>query len=498
MNRLRIILLLLIPVATCFSQVDTAYVRTYGGPSVDIGRSVQQTHDGGFIIAGSTSSFSRGENSIYLVKTDTNGIHRWSASYGGVNISQANSVKETLDKGFILCGYTNSYGHGGYDAYLVKTDSMGVMQWQQTYGGSDWDFGYSVTQLKDSGYVFCGRTYSFTNGGSDAYIVRTDKHGDTLWTKHMGGAGDDAAYAVTAFRDTNYVIGGEITSIGGDLDGLFLRYGSHGNLIHSDSYGGSGNDYFRGEVLANDNGFVFTGSSNSPGYFGGYDAYFVKTDSMGRFQWENRQGGYSDDYGYGIVQTPAGDLIFSGSTSSYGLGGDDLYTVRMIFGGGWLIHGYTFGGTGMDEGYALCLTAKGGVVWVGSTTSFGQGLEDVFLVKMLNAETSNSSYAISTFYADNLSPTAVVEIHPAEAGTGDVMLYPNPFNQNTTFAYRKNTSYQGVLKLVLYDMTGHIIRQESHEGASFILDRGDLAPGLYFYELRDNEDRIYHGKVEVN
>ncbi|HEV7230254.1 MAG TPA: hypothetical protein VGO45_02935, partial [Bacteroidia bacterium] len=184
------------------AQKDTAWVRTYGGPSIDMARCVRQIHDGGFILAGMTSSYGLGESSMYIVRTDSFGNKKWSSAIGGVNISQAYSVRETPDRGFAICGYTNCSGYGGYDMYLVKTDSTGKFLWEKTYGGANWDFGYGMELLKDSGFVLCGETFSITNGGSDAFIVRTDKNGDTLWTRHYGGTGDDAAYAVTSFRDT--------------------------------------------------------------------------------------------------------------------------------------------------------------------------------------------------------------------------------------------------------------------------------------------------------
>src|SRR5687767_14211712 len=164
-NRNLIALLVFIAAADLLPAQAIRWERVYGGPSQDYGRFVQQTSDSGYIVAGSTSSYT-GNTDEYLLKTDVNGKFKWHKIFGGANVEWARCVKQTpADSGYIFCGYTNSFGNGGYDVYLVKTDSAGNMLWQKTFGGTDWDFGYSVDITYDGGYVIAGSTYSSGSGG---------------------------------------------------------------------------------------------------------------------------------------------------------------------------------------------------------------------------------------------------------------------------------------------------------------------------------------------
>ena len=164
----------LIP-AHLFSSPDTARVRTFGGPGSEFGYDLQLTPDSGFIIAGTTNEYGAGNVSIYLVRTNNLGNHIWSKVLGGSQIDVARGVRNTYDSGYAISGFTNSSGHGGYDGYFIKTDSLGNELFEKTYGGSDWDFFYGIIDMPDSGYLLFGQTYSFTNGGADGYIVRINK-----------------------------------------------------------------------------------------------------------------------------------------------------------------------------------------------------------------------------------------------------------------------------------------------------------------------------------
>ncbi|PJA26943.1 MAG: hypothetical protein CO189_08780, partial [candidate division Zixibacteria bacterium CG_4_9_14_3_um_filter_46_8] len=139
-----------IPISAAFAAPgDTLWTRTYGGSNWDGAYSVQQTNDGGYIIAGETASFGAGDWDFYLVKTDGTGDTLWTRTYGGSNADVALSVRQTVDGGYIIAGYTESLGAGGKDFFLVKTDAVGDTLWTRTYGGSDWDVAYSVQQTID-------------------------------------------------------------------------------------------------------------------------------------------------------------------------------------------------------------------------------------------------------------------------------------------------------------------------------------------------------------
>jgi len=185
------------------SQVNgnTQWTNTFGGDEHDLGNSVQQTADGGYIIVGYTISFGAGSRDIWLIKTDANGDTLWTVTYGGNYIDEGNSVKQTSDGGYIVAGHRSVQGADGQDVWLLKTDANGDTSWANTYGGIYSDIGHSVQQTTDNGYVICGQTWSYGAGNYDIWLVKTDVNGDTLWTNTYGGINSEIGYSVQQTTD---------------------------------------------------------------------------------------------------------------------------------------------------------------------------------------------------------------------------------------------------------------------------------------------------------
>jgi hypothetical protein len=168
------------------------------GSKLDYGYSVQQTTDGGFIIAGGTSPSGMGAGDVYLIKTDPNGNPLWQKTFGGNQDDQGESVQQTSDGGFIIAGYTNSFGAGFYDIYLSKTDTTGNLQWQKTLGGSNWDWGFSVQQTSNGGFIIAGRTNSFGAGSDDLYLIKLCSENTLLGDLNCDGFVDFYDFAILA------------------------------------------------------------------------------------------------------------------------------------------------------------------------------------------------------------------------------------------------------------------------------------------------------------
>jgi hypothetical protein len=205
--------------------------RTYGGNSYEGAFSIQQTTDRGYIIAGSTLSFGSGGD-VYLVKTDLNGNLQWSEAVGGAGFDRAYFVKQTDDQGFIIAGETSSFGAGATDVFLIKTNSSGSVSWSKTFGSTASEWANEVRQTSDGGYILTGRTGSF-GSNCDAYLIKTDHTGNLMWSKAFGGNDADYGYSVAQAADGGYIIGGFTASFG---------TGAYGNLylIKTDGNGQSG------------------------------------------------------------------------------------------------------------------------------------------------------------------------------------------------------------------------------------------------------------------
>lgn len=204
---------------------------TFGGNGLEQGRSVQQTSDGGYIIAGSSSSFGVSQD-IYLVKTDLLGIEEWSQTYGTDLFQEGYGVQQTSDGGYIIVGRSDISGGSDFDILLVKTNSLGVQEWIQTYdAGSSLDVGYSVQQTEDGGYIVSGSIIGIF-GGDDVYIFKTGPGGGFLWSKTYGGVADDRGYSVQQTSDDGYVVGG-VKGNGGvaGTDFYVIKTDIEGNVI---------------------------------------------------------------------------------------------------------------------------------------------------------------------------------------------------------------------------------------------------------------------------
>jgi len=362
--------------------------RTYGGVGSDYGYSVQQTRDGGYIVGGSTYSFGSGGTDVYLVKTDPFGRIVWSRTYGGESSDYAHSVQQTRDGGFVVAGYTYSF-YEGYDAhvYLIKTDSLGYVQWSRTYGYTTYDYYcYSVEQTTDGGYILAGRTYSYP-GGSDVYLLKTDSLGYLDWSRTYGGTGSDYGYSVQQIADGGYIVAGHTYSFGaGYYDVYLIKTDVLGYVQWSRTIGSTDYDYGYSVQQTTDGGFILGGYTYS--FTEGYDsdAYLIKTDDLGYVAWSRTYGGTGYDYGYSVEQTTDQGYILTGGTDSFGEMYDDVYLIKTDSTGD-VVWARTYGDTAYEYGRRVRQTVDGGYMVVRHATmgELGGGVaafDDMMLTKL--------------------------------------------------------------------------------------------------------------------
>jgi hypothetical protein len=381
------------------SAYAVTFAKTYGGIYGEWARFVQQTSDGGYILAGGTTSFGAGSYDIFFIKMDANGNVQWDKAFGGTDDDRAYSVQQTSDGGYIVAGYTTSFGASLSDIFLVKTDASGNIQWAKTYGGTDYDLAYSVRQTSDGGYILAGETRSLGAGDYDIFLIKTDASGNLQWAKTFGGTSWDGASSVQQTSDGGYIVAGYTQSFGaGDYDVFLMKTDASGNVQWDKTYGGTSTDGATSVQQTSDGGYILAGITASFGV-GGYDIFLIKTDASGNLQWTKTYGGGNYDDASSVQQTSDGGYILAGWTTSFGAGYSDVFLVKTDASGN-LQWAKTYGGTDEDGAYSVRQISEGGYIVAGSTISFGASSDDIFLVK-----TDPSGNMGSCSIIQNASPT---------------------------------------------------------------------------------------------
>jgi PKD repeat protein len=383
--------------------------KTFGGSDSDWGSSVQQTTDGGYIIAGDTFSFGKGGSNVYLIKTDASGNELWSKTHGGSDDEMARDVQQTTDGGYIIAGEIFSWTTEEDDVYLIKTDASGKELWSKTFGLGTHDSAYSVQEANDGGYIIVGETY--TGESYDVWLIKTDVNGNELWSKTYGGANSDGGRSVQQTTDGGYIIAGHTGSFGaGGWDIYLIKTDGNGNELWHKAFGGGGHDGGEAVQQTTDSGYIIVGSASSFGA-GSYDVYLIKTDASGNELWSKTFGGSTWDYGESVQQTTDGGYIICGFTGSFGAGKTDVWLIKTDASGNQ-IWSKTFGGSEYDRGYSVQQTSDEGYIIAGDTDSFGAGSSDVYLVYLLPG---------ADFTADVTSGTAPLTVGFTDQSIGDII-----------------------------------------------------------------------------
>lgn len=345
------------------TMTSTVWVKTYGGASQDILLSVQQTSDSGYIVAGYTTSFGAGYYDFWVSKLNSTGGVEWQKAYGGASDEAAIFVRQTSDGGYIVAGQTQSFGAGSYDIWVLKLASTGAVEWEKAYGGSSFETTYSIQQTSDSGYIVAGYTNSFSEGDYDFWVLKLASTGAVEWEKTYGGSDNDYAYSIQQTSDSGYIVTGQTYSYGAGSDDMWvLKLNSTGGVDWQKTYGGSASDWARSIQRTSDGGYIVVKDTKSFGA-GLYDAWILKLTSAGDITWEKAYGGTSDDWVNMIQQTSDGGYITVGGADSFGAGSTDFWVLKLPSDGA-ITFGSSSGATKTNTSATVSNTSV-----TGSTTS---------------------------------------------------------------------------------------------------------------------------------
>ncbi|CAN5286548.1 hypothetical protein BH09BAC5_BH09BAC5_00320 [soil metagenome] len=509
------------------ANAQTKINEAIGGPNDDEAIYATPTVDGGYVIVGWTTSYGIWGWDIYLAKTDSTGNILWTKTYGANGDEVDCFVQQTSDNGFIITARSNSFGAGSADVYLIKTNSVGDLEWSKTIGGSNWEEGHAVLQTADGGYIHCGFTKSFGAGGDDYYVIKNDANGNLLWTKTYGGSGDEPAHFIQQTLDGGFIVGGATTSFGnGGWDYYLVKIDSAGNQQWSKTYGGAGDDQGWSVQQTSDGGYIIGGFTNSFGA-GAEDYWMVKTDVNGIVEWSKTYGGINSDECYSVRQTSDGGYVLAGSTTSFGAGSTDIYLIKTDAQGNaeWT---KTYGGTGDEMTQCVSQMTDGGYLIGGYTSSFGSGSRDFYLIKTDSQGNSGGCYE-TTFITNGVSQTVSAQSQTSSVSSGGILgtpqtlvsgggiktlctptgvsspadaksslsIYPNPANGECSFNFTLEQNAEATIEI--FNAEGKLVESKSVSSLirSTTINISSLANGTYFCKLISGGKDIATKKLVV-
>jgi uncharacterized delta-60 repeat protein len=358
---------------------------TYGGDHLDEAFFVQQTSDGGYVVIGSTYSFDTSRRELWTLKLNADGSVAWEKAYGESEEDVGCSIQQTSDGGFIVAGYTASFGSSLQDIWVLKLNYDGTIAWQKIYGEEDRsELAYSIQQTSDGGFIVAGDSCwdPFAPDPVNALLLKLNSDGTVAWQKTYGGGGWDTAQSVQQTSDGGYVVAGYSDSFGaGEFlwDYWVLKLTSDGAVEWQKTYDEGSNDQANSVQQTSDGGYVVAGGRK--GTDGDWDALVLKLNSDGTITWQKTYGGNQNDSAVSTHQTSDGGYLMGGYTRSFGAGDWDYWLLKLNADGA-IIWEKTYGDTDWDVARRMQPTSDGGCVMAGLSYSFVSDWADFWILKL--------------------------------------------------------------------------------------------------------------------
>jgi hypothetical protein len=512
------------------AAAQSQFLLRIGGPDIDLPTSIIQTEDGGYAIAGASTSFGIGGYNMYVVKLTENMELQWSKTFSKAH--DAMSIIQTRDGGYAVCGTIfNSPSDGWWDMIIAKLDIDGNIQWSRRVGGDTTDWGFSITQTMDGGLVASGMSLSF---GEDNFwrplLIKLDTSGITLWTKIIEIRNEFPAMSyVTSTTDSGFALAGSTfnsDTVNYYLDALITKFDRGGNLQWAATVGGEFDDaaYYAIETIDSD--FVITGAA--VGLLGGIDLYIAKLDKKGALEWTKAIGGSFEDRGLSVTQTRDGGYAVLGRTWSFQLQQPAMYVVKLSETGTLQWSRTMWGQSGIPANYSggIKLASDGGLTVAQEVSG------DIYIVKFdstgntcagtLSPPSQSGAWGRMQSVSPAVSAVQPVVSHQTleifEGGNITILCsvgiipggtpvpsefqleqnYPNPFNQLSIINYQLSMTAE--VKIMVYDALGReletLVNQKLNPGRySIRFDGSGYSSGVYFYSLIINGVMIQTRKM---
>ncbi len=448
-----------------YSQTpDTAWTKAYHR-GADVCQWLEETSDGGFIMAGYSRISGATWSDILLVRVNNTGDVLWTNTCENpTHGANANCVKEDYNSGFVIAGVIN-HSATLRNAWIIKTDNYGDTLWTYTYGDNRNAEAFNISCTSDSGYIITGFKYIPGKSG-DVFLLKLDHNGEFEWEQTFGGSSYQEGYIVQQTTDGGYMVAGSDDVWGRGYDYLLIKTDTSGIFEWSKTYGGNQYDHCTSAQQTYDGGYILFGRSDS--HYPNSDLA-VKTNSMGDTLWTKIFRRSAHDIGWSVDQTTDSGFIFGGYTNNPAKL-DDFWFVRTNADGDTLwMKSVGYGGD--QRGYCVLQTGDGGYILAGTSHQASSLGEDFYVVKLQASFTGiNNSHIIPNVL--NLRQN-----------------YPNPFDKSTKISWSQAVPAKIILKV--YDFSGReislLVNQAMLPGNhEVVFNTAGLAPGIYLYQIQIN------------
>ena len=491
---MRILISFIILCVSLLSYGQNSFFKLYSGSGYDRGEGIVQLEDSSYVITGSSSSWSE-SSQAFLLKIDAEGNYLWSQSYGGPESEAGKRVLYNADLGYYITGFSNSFGVGDFDAYLVKTDLNGNKLWEKTYGKpSNWERINDAIWTKDSTILMVGEVQATNGEASDILIIHADKNGDTLWTKTFGSIGEDRANSIISVQDSLFIIGGEMFIPDSNLvKGFILKMNAQGNIIWENTVSDLAGKYGVSDLSLGLNKIYVIGFRElNPEKFDEYAGIFdLDSNLIYQNTNENLDPIVSTYFSEVSFLSSQNKIVIAYGKINSGFEEQDYNIFVANFDGivfYWLNQYHGIINEGLDEAGQLLVTNDGAYVLVGTNSSTGlfantsNGGSHIYVMKV----GANNDFPI-TFNVNTLNQLVEIE---SLANTIQAKISPNPFNEELTISLSSEIPIQGIIynalleEVLKFDVFGETTIQTDN-----------LSPGAYFVKLGDS---FYQKIIKVN
>lgn len=482
MGYLRLFFICVFVIPLSWGQIT--FYKSYSDNGGDFGHGIVQLEDSSYVVTGSSSSFVNGAQA-FLLKIDSLGNRIWSNHYGGSEIESGRRVLYTKNFGFLVAGFTNSMGNGGFDFYLFKTDEAGNLIWERTYGNTGWEKVHDAALTADTGVIMVGETSSTENDNLDAYIVRTNKDGDTLWTRQFGDGGDDYISAIRRYDDTTYVIAGRMYVEDSSYTKAYLSYIHENGTVYWETLLMNPENHWYNDLDFEGGRIISVGGASGPTH-DGIDLLFNHCLMDG------------SPLGASIIPNPGSHentlMTTYGPSNNFYIayyaednwsfpGGVDIHVSKYLTNFAWQ-NSFSVGHIDPDIAGQLIRTSDGGAILTGYTTGVVSGGNEVFVAKI----GPNDVYPN---YTQNVTDE-LVAIEEEEIHSG-VLVYPNPATDIVQII-AESLEYNEV-KLV--NTSGQIVG-EFELVHQLTIDISKYPKGYYFVEVNGSNELPLYKKIVIH